>query len=125
VVCRVSQHPRGRHMADHGANRRRSERVFLQINVLLSSAPPEKQAFQTQAFTLMVNAHGGLLESPVSVAVNQKITLTNPRSGKSCGCRVVRIAGPSESQFKIAFEFDEPNARFWPIAFPPAGWNAR
>jgi hypothetical protein len=112
-------------VAGHGADKRRSERVFLQINVLLSSAPPEKQAFQTQAFTLMVNAHGGLLESPVSVAVNQKITLTNPRSGTSCGCRVVRIAGPSESQFKIAFEFDEPNARFWPIAFPPARWNVR
>jgi hypothetical protein len=111
-------------MAEHGANKRRSERVFLQINVLLSSAAPEKQTFQTQAFTLMVNAHGGLLESPVRVDVHQKITLTNPRSGKSCGCRVVRIAGPFESQFKIAFEFDEPDAHFWPIAFPPACWSA-
>src|SRR5271168_138528 len=94
-------------MDDNGENRRRSERILLQVNVLLSSELPGNKSYRVQAFTLVVNAHGGLLEAPVGVTINQKITLTNPQSRKSVGCRVVRVEGPVNSNFKIAFEFDK------------------
>lgn len=76
-----------------------------------------------QAFTLAVNAHGGLLEAPLRVAANQRITLVNSQTGKVADCRVVRVEGPSESNYTIAFEFDERNPQFWPITFFPSDWS--
>ena len=71
--------------------RRRSQRVLLQLGVILTAAIPGRGSCQVQAFTLVVNAHGGLLEAPLKVTVNQNIKLTNPRSGQSADCRVVRV----------------------------------
>lgn len=104
-------------------NRRRSQRVLLQIGVLLRADLPGGESYQVQAFTLMVNAHGGLLEAPLRVAANQRITLVTPQTGKLAGCRVVRVEGPSDSNYTIAFEFDERNPHFWPITFPPDDWS--
>jgi hypothetical protein len=75
-----------------------------------------------QAFTSTVNAHGGLLESPMKLAANQKILLINPHSGTEAGCRVIRVEGPASALYEIAFEFDESTPRFWPIDFPPEDW---
>jgi hypothetical protein len=48
-------------------NRRRSERVMLQLAVLVRANMPDRRCLQVQAFTLVVNAHGGLLESPLEL----------------------------------------------------------
>lgn len=100
-------------------NRRRSQRVLLQVSVLVGARMPEGDRVQTQAFTRVVNAHGGLLESLFPMTVGQKITLVNPRSGKEVGCRVLRVEGPSEGCFATAFEFDERSPQFWPLGFLP------
>lgn len=105
-------------------NRRRSKRVMLQIAVLIKAEIPEGKRMQTQAFTVEVNAHGGLLESPCRMAVGQKITLVNPQSGKEINCWVVRIHKTSGEDFTIAFEFEQHSARFWPIDSPPLDWPA-
>ena len=104
-------------------NSRRSQRVLLQIPVLIRTDMPGGQYIEVQAFTAVVNAHGGLLEVPVKLADNQKITLVNPQSGMEASCRVVRIEGPVKSSFMIAFEFNELGSRFWPITFPPEDWG--
>ena len=104
-------------------NRRRSQRVLLQVPVLIKTAAPDGKNLQAQAFTLVVNAHGGLLESPLKLASNQRITLINPQSAKMVGCRVVRAERPAEGNYTIAFEFDERSPQFWPITFPPQDWG--
>jgi hypothetical protein len=106
-------------------NRRRSQRVMLQVTVLVRAEMIEGRCLQAQAFTLVVNAHGGLLESSMKLACNQKITLINPQSGKMVGCRVVRVERPSEGNYTIAFEFDERSPQFWPITFPPEDWGVK
>ena len=103
-------------------NRRRSQRVMLQVPVLIKVKMPEGNRVQAQAFTQVVNAHGGLLAAPFKTAVGQKITLVNPHSGKEVGCRVVRVEEPLEGSFATAFEFDERSPQFWPISFPPLDW---
>jgi hypothetical protein len=80
---------------------------------------PEGDRVQTQAFTRVVNAHGGLLESLFPMTVGQKITLVNPHSGMEVGCRVLRVDGPLEGCFATAFEFDERSPQFWPLGFSP------
>jgi hypothetical protein len=103
-------------------NRRRSQRVLLQIAVLVKAQFWGGEKFQAQGFTLVVNAHGGLLEAPLRLLANQKIKLANPQTGREVNCRVVRVHGPSEQSYKIAFEFEEQNPQFWPIKFPPLDW---
>jgi hypothetical protein len=85
---------------------------------------PEGKRVQVQGFTLVVNAHGGLLESPLPVAANHKITLVNSKTRKEMGCRVVRAKRASSELVTVAFEFDEPTAQFWPVNFPPEDWEA-
>ena len=104
-------------------NRRRSQRVLLQVAVLVRTEMPGGKRLQIQAFTLVVNAHGGLLELPLRMTVDQQITLVNPQTGQEVGCRVVRVEGPSDASFTIAFEFDQRSPRFWPITFPPEDWG--
>ena len=77
-----------------------------------------------QAFTAVVNAHGGLLESPVQLATNQNIRLINPHVGEEVGCRVVRVEGPTLALYEVAFEFHEHAPQFWQINFPPDDWAA-
>lgn len=104
--------------------RRRSQRVPLQLEVLLRVVTPERESRQVQAFTVAVNAHGGLIEAPLRLTANQRITLVNPKTGQAVGCRVVRVETTRSEYFTIAFEFDQQNPRFWPITFPPQDWDA-
>jgi hypothetical protein len=91
--------------------------------VLLKATLQDGRTVQVQAFTAAVNAHGGLLESPVKLAANQKILLFNPHFGKDVGCRVVQVEGSSSAWYEVAFEFDRCSPQFWPIAIPPEDWG--
>jgi hypothetical protein len=106
-------------------NRRRSQRVLLQVAVLIRLQMPTGNHAQNQAFTLCVNAHGGLLECSMRMNAGQKLILANPRTKKEVGCRVVRVDSSSKSSFTIAFEFDLPSPQFWPITFPPEDWGLK
>jgi len=99
-------------------DRRRSERVSLQVTVLLRTELADGKRVQVQAFTQEINAHGGRLEAPVRLPMNHKITLLNLQGSKEISCRVVRAEGITDASFGIAFEFDQPDPNFWPIALP-------
>src|ERR1700739_1295619 len=54
------------------ADRRRSPRVMLQLAVIIRAEMPDRKSVQTQAFTVVVNAHGGRLESALRMVGGQK-----------------------------------------------------
>jgi hypothetical protein len=105
-------------------NRRRSERVMLQMKVKVTAEDIERKPRQEDALTLIVNAHGGLLKMKMEVHVGQPMLVVNPQNKIEQNCRVVRVDDTSPEFFSVAFEFDQPNPRFWPIVFPPSDWNA-
>jgi len=72
-----------------------------------------------------VNAHGGLLESPLNLADNQKFLLINPHSGKEVDCKAARVEGMASALYEVAFEFDQRTPRFWPIDLPPDDWAVK
>jgi hypothetical protein len=109
-------------MASKLSNQRRSSRVSLQVVVLIRANMPDGRLAQVQAFTSVVNAHGGLLESPMKLAANQQIVLINPHSRKEVPCRVVRVE-KFAGLYEVAFEFDQGCALFWPISLPPGDWG--
>jgi hypothetical protein len=102
--------------------RRRSQRIMVQVAVLLGIETPNQERPPTLGFTTWVNAHGGLLESPVRIRPGQRITLVIPQSRKEARCRVLQVQRASEESFATAFEFDRQSPEFWPIASPPLDW---
>ena len=105
------------------SNRRRSERVMLQIPVTVMAETPARVHVREDTQTLVVNAHGGLMKLKAELHIGQPMLLLNPQTGAKEGCRVVRIDQPSPDYFAVAFEFDHPAPKFWPVVFPPADWN--
>ena len=74
-----------------GANRRRSERVMLQIPIIVSTESVEGEQMQEETQTMVVNAHGGLVKLQMEVMPGQPIMLRHPRSGVEAEARVVRV----------------------------------
>lgn len=108
-------------MADpNPANRRRSERVMLQIPVIVQTKARDGKDVREETQTVVVNAHGGLLKLKMEVKTGQPILLVNERSQAQQGCHVVRVETSEAGNSAVAFEFDQPAPQFWPIVFPPA-----
>ena len=110
-------------MPPSDANRRRSERVMLQIPVKVVTETTERVPVEETTHTLVVNAHGGLLKLRIELLQGQPLLLVNPQTGMEQTCRVVRIDQPSPDYFAVAFEFDRPSPKFWPVTFPPKDWE--
>lgn len=105
--------------------RRRSMRVMLSVAIMIRGKNRDgKSFFDEETKTLVVNAHGALILLGPEVAANQKITITNKRTQKSEGCRVVYVGAKQAGKAQVAIEFDTPAPKFWGISFPPEDWNA-
>ena len=99
-------------------NQRRSQRVMLRLDVLARWETGDGHVRQMHAFTVVVNSHGGSLESPFRMTAGQSITLINPQTGKEVACRLVSVRTASEGYFVAAFEFEQQSPEFWAISFP-------
>jgi len=109
--------------APNPANRRRSERVMLQVPVTVQVKTRDGKELREETQTVVVNAHGGLLKLRMEVKAGQPIVLTNEKSKVQQGCRVVRVETSEAGLSAVAFEFEQPAPHFWPIVFPPADWG--
>ncbi len=105
-------------------NRRRSERVMLQMRVTVIADDVNRKPRQEEALTQVVNAHGGLLKLKMEVHVGQPMRLVNPQNKVEQNCRLVRVDETGTEFYSVAFEFDQPNPKFWPVVFPPSDWEA-
>jgi len=104
-------------------NRRRSERVMLQVPIIVVTHSHQGIELREETHTLVVNAHGGLMKLRLEVLAGQPLVLTNPKTGVQEKCRVIRVENPPGGQSAVAFEFDRPAPQFWPIVFPPPDWD--
>src|SRR5215475_1251047 len=95
-------------------NRRRSERVMLQVPVVVLAKTVDGEHMREETHTLVVNAHGGLMKLKMDVLHGQPIILMNSISGMEVGARVVRIDNPPGGFVAVAFEFNQPSPKFWP-----------
>jgi hypothetical protein len=104
-------------------NRRRSERVALRIPLRLSAELPDGHQICVEARTLVVNAHGGLLDVGMEMVRGLRIRLSNLQTEIVKSARVLRVEGAEEGRFWVAFEFESPAPHFWTINFPPPDWS--
>jgi hypothetical protein len=103
---------------------RRSQRIDLNVSVVVHRPAGEGPQFYENTKTLVVSAHGALVALKGMVGPKQRLMLQNTASGEQQECRVVcvnhELAGPPT----VAVEFTRPTPGFWRVAFPPADWTA-
>ena len=103
--------------------RRRSLRVLLSVPVIIRSVNPSSPPLEEETKTLVVNAHGALIQLSGAFQANQKVTMTHKGTQESQECRIVYIGAMQGGKAQVGIEFAKPSPKFWRISFPPEDWN--
>ena len=112
-------------MMETTVTRRRSQRLFLQIRVIVQGVLPKAAPFNEDTHTIVVNAHGALVEMATQLEPGQTVALKNVRTSEQVEC-VTKLVKPSDpGRFSTAFEFKTPSPDFWRISFPPDDWSGK
>jgi hypothetical protein len=104
--------------------KRRSQRIELDVPVVVCRPPKEGPQFYERTETLVVNAHGALMILAGMVAPKQRLLMQNIASGEQQECRVVHVEKDLTGPTRVAVEFAQPAPKFWRIAYPPVDWSA-
>ena len=107
------------------ANRRRSQRVLMNIPVRISGQAGTSSPFEEETHTLAISAHGALIVVTSPMHRGQRFTLSNVQTKAALECVVAHVDRSSGDQIKVGVEFMLPNSRFWRVAFPPQDWTPR
>lgn len=101
-------------------SRRRSQRVFLAVRVIVRSE--ENAGFEEETQTMVVNVHGALVLLAAKVIKGQKLRLTHRATKVEQVCRVASLGPKSDGKTQVGVEFLKPSPDFWQISFPPEDW---
>jgi hypothetical protein len=117
--------PEGKRLLEEieARDRRRSQRVMLQMPVHVRLQTADGRLLRQDGFTQVVNAHGGLLEMESKPEPGQRMLLMNPNSGVEQSATVVLAKKSRDGGYAVAFEFDSPTPRLWAVVFPPDDWK--
>jgi len=103
---------------------RRSQRIELNVPLVVYRARGEGPQFYESTETLVVSAHGALIALTDLVAPWQKLRMQNLNTGENLECRVVSVKKAQIGPPRVAVEFMQATPDFWRIAFPPADWKS-
>lgn len=107
-------------MAELG--QRRSERVLLDVPVVVRGESLDRSVFEEETFTVTVNAHGALLMLAANVRLGQQIRLINQASHEEREARVAYKGGDHAGLSQVAVEFAQACPGFWPVSPAPSSW---
>jgi hypothetical protein len=103
------------------AERRRSQRMPLDVSVVVRGESANSQPFQEETFTTSVSAHGALLMLASKVTLGQTLLVWNPQTNNEKPARVTRFGTLYGGIAQVGVEFPEPAAEFWPVDVPSNG----
>lgn len=98
-------------------SQRRSQRVFHKMRLQAQGRSHEGRKFREVCETLVVSAHGGLLNLRHEVDNGEMLVLTNPETQEELECRIVYLGETGNRGTRIGVEFLTPAPRFWGIDF--------
>ena len=101
--------------ADSGFERRRAERIALEVPVFVYGHSRGKEPFHEETTSLVVNAHGALLPLSNHVRLGQELLLTNPATQIEQPCRVVFLAVKRARRNKVGVAFTGEAPSFWSL----------
>jgi propanol-preferring alcohol dehydrogenase len=106
-----------------GANKRRSQRILLQVSVIVNGKDRSEDSYEEKTRTLVVSAHGALLILQADVKENQRLTIKNRFTNQQQECRIANIRLLDDGTREVGVEFLIPSPNFWPVDFPPEDWD--
>jgi hypothetical protein len=106
------------------SERRRSERLLLDVALLVRGESEESQPFQEKTFTISVSAHGTLLVLATKVVLGQTLILRNPQTQDEVVGRVVRFGIPHGGLAQVGIDFAQPAPEFWPVESLRDRWGS-
>jgi hypothetical protein len=107
------------------AQQRRSQRILLSVPILVSGQHPNGSSFSERTKTLVVNAHGALIQLRTPVLTGEGIRIKNLATNEELACTVVDINHGSTEIPEIGIAFAKPSPSFWRVSFPPEDWTPR
>lgn len=102
---------------------RRSQRVCLNLPIIVYRDGPGKIVASEETHTLIVNAHGALLKLALTAEIGQLLRIKNMQTKEELVCRVITLEPRSSGKSQVGVEFEHVSPRFWRIAFPPSDWS--
>ena len=96
---------------------RRSQRVFHKMRLQALGRSHEGRKFREICETLVVSAHGGLLNLRHEVDNGEMLVLVNPETQEEQECRIVYLGEPGNKGMRVGVEFLTPAPHFWGIDF--------
>jgi PilZ domain len=106
------------------AVRRRSERVLMDVPVIVRGELEDERPFQEETFTVTVSAHGALFMLAAKVKLGEKLVLMNAQTKEARDGRVAYIGPEHAGLSQVAIEFGKPAPELWAIDAPPKDWRS-
>jgi hypothetical protein len=107
-----------------GSPRRRSQRVLVQVGVMVSGVDGLSRKFEEETETLAINAHGALVLLAAPVATGLKVVLKHNKTQEEQECAVVFLGPQKGSKAEVGLEFCTARPAFWRVTFPPEDWTS-
>jgi len=105
------------------SNRRRSQRILVEVPVRVSGRNSRGAPFEEETHTLAISAHGALILLAMSVNKGERVTLLNVRTESTAECSIAYVTAPQSDRQQVGIQFVLPNPGFWHVAFPPDDWT--
>jgi hypothetical protein len=104
---------------------RHSRRLYIHVRVRLHWRLENQSLISQETETVVVNAHGALVELDVVPQLGQKVTLEDPSTRETQDAIVVFVgeAGRRERKIRVGVQFTKPNPTFWHVSLPPEDWS--
>ena len=109
----------------HQTVRRRSQRVLMQVGVLIRGKDAQGKPFEEKTDTLAINAHGALVALKNRITSGSKLKMKHNMTEEEQECHVVFLGPVRDGKAEIGLEFSEPRPAFWRVAFPPEDWTPK
>ena len=96
--------------------RRRSQRVLMQVGILIRGTDTHEKPFEEQTETLAINAHGALILLENKVTSGATIVMRHKRTEEEQECHVVFLGPVRSGRAEVGLEFSVPRPLFWRVA---------
>jgi hypothetical protein len=102
---------------------RRSERILLDVPVVISGGSADHLTFREETFTVTVSAHGALVMLATKVTLGQRLVVMNPQNWDEREGSVSYLGPDRAGLAQVAIEFAGSAPEFWAISTPPTDWK--
>ncbi|HUK29547.1 MAG TPA: diguanylate cyclase [Candidatus Acidoferrum sp.] len=122
-ACAAESSTQGTDQAEWQPERRRSERLLLDVPLLVSGKDVAREPFQEETFSVSISPHGALLILGARVARGQTLSLINRQTRQEIEGTVAGLGSEYGGLSQVAIEFSHPALKFWNLDPMPHGWN--